>query len=174
MQLLNRYFTPFALLLVLSAAYFHEPEVPGTIPDEVRAALGLLAASTLVNWWLAANTYRFVGWAGRMRTVQVWMNYVWAVPLFYLLFPYWAPMWLLFLMAPVTAALYMSWWPTLGTALVSAGTMLGIYVLRGLTPEGAAFGMALVHAAVIVLLSLFIHSLAQAALRLISTPRPPG
>src|SRR5256885_12612427 len=28
---------------------------------------------------------------------------VWAVPLFYLLYPYWGPMWLLFVLAPTAA-----------------------------------------------------------------------
>lgn len=160
MQMLNRYFTPFALILILSALYFSEPE-----PRDARLSLGILGASMLVNWWFSANTYRFVHWSRQMRVLQVWMNFLWAAPLVYLLVPYWAPVWLLFVMAPVTAALYFSWWPTLGMGLVSAGSLMLVYYLRN-PLEGAALGMALVHAAFIVVFALFVHSLAQAALRL--------
>ena len=166
MQMLNRYFTPFALMLILSAIYFSEPE-----PRAIKLSLAILAASTLVNWWFSANTYRFIRWTREMRMVQVWLNYLWAVPLFYLLQPFWGPMWLLFVMAPVTAALYESWWQTLVTASVSAFTMLVLYWLGGM--EGGAFwGMAGIHASFIIIFSLFVNSLAQVALRLRDmTPR---
>ena len=160
MNLLNRYFSPFAALLILTAVFFSEPD-----PLTRNLAWAVLVVSAGVNWWLSANTYRFVGWAGRLRTLQVWLNFVWAVPLFYLLGAFWAPMWLLFVMAPVTAALYGGIWQTLFTALVSSGTMLGLYRLRGI--EGAqAWGMAFTHAAFIVIMALFTYSLAQTALRL--------
>lgn len=161
MQMLNRYFTPFALSLILSAIYFSEPE-----PAAYKLSLGILSASILVNWWLSANTYRFIRWTRQMRMLQVWLNFVWAVPLFWLLQPFWGPMWLLFVMAPVTAALYMGWWQTLGTGVVSAGTMLGIYYARGVFEGGPVFGMALVHALFIVVFGLFVHALAQTALRM--------
>ena len=160
MNLLNRYFSPFAALLIVTAVYFSEPD-----PRTRNLSWAVLVASALVNWWLSANTYRFVGWAGRLRMLQIWLNFVWAVPLFYLLGGFWAPMWLLFVMAPVTAALYGGLAQTLLTALVSAGTMLVLYRLHG--AEGAqAWGMAMTHAAFIVIMSLFTYSLAQTALKL--------
>lgn len=161
MQMLNRYFTPFALALILSAIYFGEPE-----PRAYKISLGILSASILVNWWLSANTYRFIRWTRQMRVVQVWLNYVWAAPLFWLLQPFWGPMWLLFVMAPVTAALYLGRWQTLATGAVSAGTMLGIYYVRGVFDGGPAAGMAFVHALFIVVFALFVHALAQTALRM--------
>lgn len=167
MQMLNRYFSPFALTLILSAIYFYEPESAGApLPFNIKLSLIILAVSTLVNWWLSANTYRFIHWARQMRVLQVWLNFIWSAPLVYLLVPYWGPMWLLLVMSPVTAALYMSWWPTLGMSLISSATMLGIYYLQGMAPEGAALGMACVHALFIVIFSLFVHGLAQTALRL--------
>ena len=167
MQMLNRYFAPFALILILSAIWFNveSPLNWHTWEPSYRYALAILAASMLVNWWFSANTYRFIRWSRQMKVLQVWMNFVWAVPLVYLLVPFWAPVWLLFVMAPVTAALYMAWWSTLATALISAGTLLLVYYLRN-PLEGAVLGMALVHASFIVVFSLFVHSLAQAALRL--------
>ena len=161
MHLLNRYFTPFAFVLILSAIYFSEPE-----PRDYKLSLAILGASVFVNWWISANTYRFIRWSRQLHVVQVWLNFVWAVPLFYLLQPYWGPMWLLFVMAPVTSALYMGRWQTLGTALVSAGTMLAIYYHRGVFDIGPAGGMACVHAIFIVVFSLFVHGLAQTALRM--------
>lgn len=161
MQMLNRYFTPFALILILSAIYFGEPE-----PRDYKLSLAILGASILVNWWLSANTYRFIRWSRQMRSLQVWLNFLWAVPLFYLLQPYWGPMWLLFVMAPVTAALYMERWPTFGISCVSAGTMLAIYWKRGVFAAGPMAGMVTVHACFIVIFALFVHALAQTALRL--------
>ncbi|MBI5625160.1 MAG: hypothetical protein HY924_15390 [Elusimicrobia bacterium] len=169
MQMLNYYFSPFALFLVLSAVYFRGSDTPGTLAPEVKHSLWILAVSVVVNWWVSSHTYRFVGWTRFMRSIQVWMNYVWTVPLFYLLGAFWGPMWLLFVMAPVTAALTMRWWTTLLTSLVSSGTMMAIYVFRGVTPEmPEAFGMALVHATFIVVLSMFVHALAQTAMRLVA------
>lgn len=173
MNLLNRYFTPFAALLILSAA-----KVNWEYPDQrssIKAAVFILAASVLVNWWFTANTYRFVGWSRHLRAMQIWLNFLWTVPLFHLL-QFWGPMWLLFLMAPVTAALYQGLWQTLGTSLVSAATMLGLIAWRvhafGGGEQGLAFwGMAANHALFIVVFSLFTHSLSQVALRLRDLPR---
>jgi len=161
MQMLNRYFTPFAIILIASAIWFSDAD-----PRAYKLSIAILILSILINWWLSKNTYRFVSWARQMRIVQVWLNYIWAVPLFYLLAPTWGPMWLLFVMAPATAAMVMSWRQTLTVALVSAATMLGIYYHSGVFESQAAAGMAVVHACFIVILSLFIYALAQTALRL--------
>ncbi len=160
MQMLSRYFTPFALVLILSAVHFSEPE-----PHITKIAVAILLADVLLNWWIGKNQYRWVGWAGRFRQMQVWLNFVWAVPLFYLLYPYWAPMWLLFVLAPTAAALTTSKLETVLCSLCAAGAM--IVVIWSRQPlEGPYLGMALSHAAFIVIFSLFVHSLAQTALRL--------
>lgn len=162
MSLLNRYFTPFAALMILAAVFSGEADA-----RTVRIAGGVWALSLAVNWWFSANTYRFIHWAPQLKALQVWLNFLWAVPLFHLLQPFWGPTWLLFVMAPVTAALYQGWWQTLAAAVVSAGTMTSMYWWRGGGLMGAPYiGMVLTHAAFIVIFSLFIHSLAQTALRL--------
>lgn len=170
MNLLNVYFTPFATALVLVALYFSEPE-----PMVKRLSFGVLLLSLIVNHWFTRNIYRFVGWSSRLKTFQVWLNFLWSVPLFYLLGAYWGPMWLLFTMSPVTSALYQGRWQTLGTACVSSATMLGLYYLRsaslGLPLGEVVWAMAFVHAAFIVVLSLFVHALAETALRLRDLPR---
>lgn len=160
MQMLNRYFTPFALILIVLAVYFSEPE-----PRAEKIAAGILVLDLAVNWWIGRNQYRWFKWAHQLRLLQVWLNYVWAVPLFYLLYPYWAPMWLLFVMAPTAAALTVSRLQTIVCALVAAGTMVGIYWSKQ-PLEGPFLGMALSQAAFIVIFALFVHGLAQTALRL--------
>lgn len=168
MNLLNRYFTPFAALLILSAIFFSEPD-----RATIFLAIGVWVVSILVNWWITANIYHFIQWTGRLKILQVWLNYVWALPLFYLLHGFWAPMWLLFVMTPVTAALYQGKWQTLSAALVSAGSMLALYWLRshavGLDLGPVLWATAAVQAAFIVIFSLFIHALAETALRLRDT-----
>ncbi len=170
MQMLNRYFAPFALLLILSGIWF-TAENPTDVrhwDPSYKAALVILVCSVIVNWWFASNTYRFIHWARQLRRVQIRLDFIWAVPLFWLLQPFWAPSWLLFVMAPATAALYTSQGETLLTAFVSALSMLAIYYKRGVFDGGLgpAGGMSIVHASFIVVFSLFVHGLAQAALRM--------
>ncbi|MFA6028755.1 MAG: hypothetical protein WC969_02750 [Elusimicrobiota bacterium] len=165
MNLMNIYFTPFATMLVLAAIYFSEPDKLTR-----NMSFGVLLASLLVNHWFARNTYRFVGWASRLKLLQVWLTYFWVIPLFYLLGTYWGPMWLLFTMAPVTAAMYQGRWQTFATAVVSGLTMLALYALRAHT-QGLELGeqhwaMAGVHAVFIVVIGMFAHALAETALRM--------
>ena len=66
MHMLNRYFAPFALFLILSAIWFSEPE-----PRDYKLSLAILAVSAAVNWWLDRNAYRFMAWSRRLRGVQI-------------------------------------------------------------------------------------------------------
>jgi hypothetical protein len=170
MQMLNRYFAPFALMLILTAIGFtveNPTDFRGWDPS-YKTALGILAVSTVVNWWISKNTYRWVQWARILRQAQIWLALVWTIPLFWLLQPFWAPMWLLFVMAPVTAALYSDKAETGVCAVLSSAAMLFIYYKRGAFDGGIgpAGGMAIVHASFIVVFSMFVQSLAQTALRL--------
>lgn len=170
MQMLNRYFVPFALILILSAIWFsvENPLDWRHWDSAYKLSLGILAVSMVVNWWLSKYTYHFIHWAKQMKILQVWLYYIWAVPLFWLLQPFWGPMWLIFVMAPITAALFTNRRHTIVMALVSAGTMLGIYYKGGVFDGGLgpAGGMACVHACFIVVIAMFIRGLEQAALRL--------
>jgi hypothetical protein len=165
MNLLNLYFTPFATALVLAAIYFSEPDK--TTRD---LAFLVLLIQLITNHLFTRYTYRIVGWAGRMKTIQIWLTFVWAIPLFYLLGTYWGPMWLLFTMAPTTAALYQGRWQTLVMAALSGATMLVLCGLRahllGLELGEQLWAMAAVHAVFIVVIAMFVHALAQTALRM--------
>ena len=171
MQMLNRYFVPFALILILSAIWFNveNPADWRHWDTAYKYSLAILAVSTVVNWWFAKNTYRYIHLAKQMKVLQVWLYFIWAVPLFWLLQTFWEPMWLLFVMAPVAAALFTNRWHTVVMALVSAGTMLGIYYKRDVFSYGwttGQAGMSYVHATFIVVFSLFVYGLEQTALRL--------
>ncbi|MFH2202198.1 MAG: hypothetical protein ABIJ96_03705 [Elusimicrobiota bacterium] len=163
MNLLNLYFTPFATLLVIIAIYFSDPDKSTKI-----SAFAILGVSLLVNHWFSKNTYRFVGWAGRLKHIQIWLTYAWSALLFYLLFPYWAPMWLLLSMPAVTAALFQTRLQTALTGLISGGTVIGVYYLRwrGNDIPAQLWAQAAVHAGFIPVLALFVHALAQTALKM--------
>ncbi len=82
MQMLNRYFTPFALVLIATAVYFRIDEFRDAGLRAPMVAAGILVADLLVNWWIGRNQYRWMAWSRQLRVVQVWLNFVWAVPLF--------------------------------------------------------------------------------------------
>lgn len=171
MNLLNLYFTPFAAVMVVSAIYFSDPDV-----SVKWISIGTLLVSLIVNHWFSKNTYRFIGWAQRMKTLQVWLTFLWSAVLAYLLMPFWAPMWLLLTLPPVTAALYQSKGQTLGTAGVCSLAVLGLYkayeVKVGMPLGEVMWAQGAVHAAFIPVLAAFVHELAQAALRMRDASRP--
>ncbi len=165
MQILNLYFSPFAAILIIFAIYFSDIEKPAMF-----ISAGILAAVTLLNYWIAKQAYRFLQWTNTIRIVILWLNLAASIMLFYMLGSYWAPMWLLFLTAPATAAMFMSRLRTLAVAFAAAASMLGIYLLKGV--EGAVFwGQASVHAIFVIIFSLFVHALAQMALRIRDSTR---
>lgn len=165
MNLLNLYFTPFAAVMVVAAIYFSEPDA-GT----KWLSFGVLLSSLLVNHWFSKNTYRFVGWAQRLKLMQVWLTFLWSAVLAYLLMPYWAPMWLLLTLPPVTAALYQNKTQTLATAAVCSASVLGLYWLYqqkvGMPLGEVMWAQGMIHASFILVLAAFVHELAQAALRM--------
>ncbi|MBI2362874.1 MAG: hypothetical protein HYV15_05770 [Elusimicrobia bacterium] len=171
MNLLNLYFTPFAAVMVVSAIYFSDPDA-----SVKWISVGVLLTSLIVNHWFSKNTYRFVGWAQRMKTLQVWLTFLWSAVLAYLLMPFWAPMWLLLTLPPVTAALYQSKAQTLGTAGVCSLSVLALYkayeVKVGMPLGEVMWAQGAVHAAFIPVLAAFVHELAQAALRMRDASRP--
>jgi hypothetical protein len=164
MNLLNLYFAPFGATLVLVALFFSEPDRTTTYLSFV-----ILALSLAVNWWFSKYTYRFIGWADKLRILQVWFSLLWSVLLFYLLFPFCAPTWILVLLPAVASALHQGRWQTLLTGCVAGAAVLGVYHLRWrgeLSPSPEVWAQAFVHASFIPTLGLFVHALAQSALRM--------
>ena len=164
MHILNFYFTPFAVILIAFAVYFSEPE-----KNVTYAALALLGAAFGLNYWLSANVYRLMQVTRHIRGITVWINLLTSAALFYLLSPYWAPMWLLFLTAPAAAAMFMKKWQVFLTALAAAALMLGIYYLRSLIMEmelsSQLIGMAATQALFIIFFSMFTAAMAEMAVK---------
>jgi hypothetical protein len=167
MNLLNVYFVPFGAVLVVVALYFSGPEARSTS----NAAFGILGGSLAVNFWFSKYAYRFVGWTNALRNLQVGISFLVSVLLFYMLFPFCAPTWLLVVLPAVAAALHQGRWQTLLTGLVSGAAVLGVYYIRWhvmsemeMGPE--VWSQAFIHAAFIPVLSMFVYSLAQTALKL--------
>lgn len=175
MHILNYYFTPFAVILIVFAILFSRPE-----PAVTRASFAILAAAFAANWWLGRNTYRFIRWSRIIRSATVWLNLAVSAALFYLLSPFWAPMWLLFLSAPAASAMFMRRWQVFGTALASAALMVGIYFWRAVAfltadaPETGLrealsqaagntqlLGMAATQAVFIIFFSMFTAAMAE-------------
>jgi len=144
MHILNYYFTPFAVILILFAIFFSQPE-----KEVTYLSFGILAAAFALNYWLNKNVYRFIRWSRHIRAATVWLNLAVSAALFYLLSPYWSPMWLLFLTAPAASAMYMKKWQVFGVALASSLLMLAFYLYRGAAsllaadPELPGLGAAL-------------------------------
>lgn len=160
MHILNFYFTPFAVILILFAIFFSEPGRQVTY-----ISFAILAAASAVNYWLGKNVYRFLRWSRHIRAVTVWINLAVSAALFYLLAAYWAPMWLLFLTAPAAGAMYMKKWQVLLTALAASALMLGLYYLRsvvyGLGMSAQFWAMAATQAVFIIFFSMFTAAMAE-------------
>jgi hypothetical protein len=164
MHILNYYFTPFAIILLIFAVYFSEPEKSVTY-----ISFAILTFSFGANYWFTKNTYRFMRWMHGIRTIMVWLNLFTSAVLFYLLGSYWAPMWLLFIIAPATAAMFMSKGHVFFIAFASAASMLGVYylksVLLGFPFSQQLWGMALCHALFVVFISMFVAAMSEMILK---------
>jgi len=164
MHILNYYFTPFAVILIAFAVFFSEPEKSVTY-----VSFALLGTAFGVNYWLSANVYRLMQVTRSIRGITVTINLLTSAALFYLLSPYWAPMWLLFLTAPAAAAMFMKKWQVFLTALASAGLMLGIYYIRSVVNDmglsSQLVGMAATQAIFIIFFSMFTAAMAEMAVK---------
>jgi len=164
MHILNYYFTPFAIILIVFAVYFSEPE-----KNVTYASFAILAASFGANYWFTKNTYRFMRWMQNIRALMVWLNLITSAVLFYLLGSYWAPMWLLFLTAPATAAMFMKKASVFLVAFFSAAAMLGVYYLKsvqlGMPFSRQLWAMASCHALFVIFFSMFVAAMSDMILK---------
>jgi len=159
-RLVDRFFTPFALILTASALLLGFAENKARITS--IGIVVLLGIFNEISVWLAR---RHSEWAVNIGNIRLVTNFLGNICLVYLLGTFWGPMWLLFVLPPVATALYASWQKTFVTAAISAGSLLGIYASRGL--EGSVgWGQASLHAAFIVFLSLFVNSIARLVMQM--------
>ncbi len=159
-RIVDRFFTPFALSLVISSLFLGFAE-----PRAKWISIGLVAFLSVFNEISAYLAKKNMEWAVTVGNTRLITNFVANVVLVYLLGTFWGPMWLLFVLTPVATALYASWGRTLVTASISAAALLGIYYSRGL--EGSVgWGQASLHAAFIIFISLFVNSIARLVMQM--------
>jgi len=150
MHLLNTYFTPFALILTVFAIYFSPLE-----KQTIYTTFGILAVTFVINWWVSKNEYKFFKWIQKIRILTVIFNLLITAIIFYLLGSYWAPTWLLFLIAPSASAMFMKRFHVFLIALTAALLMLGTIL----------WAIASIHAIFVILFSLFVNSMSEMILK---------
>ncbi len=159
-RIVDRFFTPFALSLVISSLYLGFAE-----PRAKWISVGLVVFLGIFNEISAYIAKKHMEWAVTVGNTRIVTNFIANVALVYLLGTFWGPMWLLFVLTPVATALYASWTRTFVTAAISSAALLGIYYSRGL--EGTVgWGQASLHAAFIVFISLFVNSIARLVMQM--------
>ena len=156
-SLVNRYATPFAILLVVLGIILSSP---AKTARDISIALLLFSIAFNVG---AVKIIRRMGetmpWIKKLRML---VNLAVNVVMVYELGPFWPPMWLLLVLTPIATAIYEG---PIQTLLASTGTsalLIGIYLLRGgVSPH--EWGQTISYAAFIILLSLLINELTQAS-----------
>lgn len=168
MNILNYYFTPFAVILILSAIYFSQPEKNITF-----LSFAVLFIFFFINYWFSKNAYKFVRWFYKIRMLLVWLNLITSGILFYLLGSFWAPMWLLFLTAPATAGMFMKKKQVLIITLSSVFLMLGIYYLKSVILDiklgQVQWAMASIHAVFVIFFALFVQAMSEMLVKIRDT-----
>ncbi|HRY29260.1 MAG TPA: hypothetical protein P5079_04390 [Elusimicrobiota bacterium] len=156
-QVVNRYATPFAILLVALAIF-----LPSPIRSVRIIGLSLLAFSILFNLVTVGLIRRRPEILPRLKKLRLYTNLAVNVVLVYELSPYWPPIWLLLVLTPIATAIYASARQSLMTSLLIAFLIMGIHLVHG---GGGLmeWGQTLSRAAFVVLLSLLLNELAHEA-----------
>jgi len=158
-QMVNRYFTPLAVLLVAMGIVLSQPMSPTR-----EICIGLLVFSLAFNFgsvgWIRGNPKKR---EFRLK-LRVVLNIAVNTLLVFFLGGYWHPMWLLMLLSPVATAMYGSRRRTLGAALLVSAILLVIHATRGMNSP-LEWGVQSIQVIFIILVSLLVHDLAQVAKR---------
>lgn len=152
--LVNRYSTPFAILLVTMGIVLTNP-VGWARDVSIALLLGGIAMNIAAVAWLK-RAPESSGWLvpGRM-TANVLIN----VALVYVLGAFWEPIWLLLALTPLAGAIYADKLKTLTAALGVSAALVFIAALRG-TASPLEWGETAAQAAFIVFVSLMVNELA--------------
>ncbi|MBI4669361.1 MAG: PAS domain-containing protein [Elusimicrobia bacterium] len=153
-SLVNRYFMPFAVLMVTTALIWGLAE-----KWEKYTAAGILAGVVAFNYFMGWHSKRIPEGQAGLKRLHIPINFIALGVMVYFLGTLWGPMWLLFLLTPLAASLYAGRLTTVIVAVLSAGVLLGIYYQRGLTGT-IGWVQVCLHAVFIVFVSLFVNSLA--------------
>ncbi|MBN1622073.1 MAG: hypothetical protein JW871_05735 [Endomicrobiales bacterium] len=154
-KLVNYYFTPFAIALIVSAAVVSTPG-----PRIVTTALLLVLFSFVFNLATAKISETNPQIIQRIINFRLITNYLINIVLVYILIGFWGPMWLLFVLTPVATALYENTTKTAIVTFMASITLFLIYILKGISGS-IGIGQALTHVVFIIVLSFFVHSLVK-------------
>ncbi|MBI4370051.1 MAG: hypothetical protein HY547_07465 [Elusimicrobia bacterium] len=155
-QILNRYLTPFAVILVGTGILLSSPS-----PNISRLSWAILAFNIVFNYATAALAYRRPLTLPKIAFIRVPVNYITNIALFYMLGTSWEPMWLLFALPAIATAIYTDQQQTIQTSISVIIVMLTAYALKG-TYDIFEWTKFSVYAAFIIFLSLFIQKMRQA------------
>ena len=156
-SLVNRYFTPFAVFLVLSAIIIGKPS------DKIGFySIFLLVIALIFNVITGIIIRKVSSKVKLFSNIRLFTNFAFNIVFVYLLGFIWAPVWLLFLLTPVATGLYSSLKKTFLTSIGVSGSLLLIYAIRGMRSE-VGWGQAIVQAVFIISLSLFVNALSRLA-----------
>jgi hypothetical protein len=152
---INNYFTPFAIVLVVSAAYL---STPGT--KRVVLSIGLIIFSALLNITTEYFALKMPKISRILINTRLATNFFINSALVYMLIDYWAPMWLLFVLTPVATAVYETRLKMVIVTSLSCLVLTAIYFNHGL--YGAGYWVqGLNQILFVAILPFFIKSLSE-------------
>ena len=123
--LINRYLTFYAVVLILLGV-----AAEGKTPVS-GLALGILAVTTAGNWILTTMMRRKASQIVLIRNVRIAFNYLFNIPLVYLLWPSWPPVWMLLMLSMVNVAIFEDIKTTAGTAGLFTIVLAYVHYMRG-------------------------------------------
>lgn len=154
-NLVSKFFTPLATLLVVSGIVLAWPDSP------IRECLfGLVVLTFFFNYW----TSRWIDAspAPWKLTLRMDVNLLINISLVYFLFAKWPPIWLLLYLSPLASALYGAQSKVIGQSFLAAAVLLVVHHLQG-SGDPMAWAQTIAYAMSLILLSLAVYELARVA-----------
>ncbi|MBI5881485.1 MAG: hypothetical protein HZB91_00040 [Elusimicrobia bacterium] len=151
--LVNRYMTPFAAILVLTAAFLSAAPAKAS-----AAAVLLLAAASVINFMTHRLVARLPEKAESIRRGRVVVNYVFDLALIWIFLPYWPSIWMLFLLTVIAVGAYEDQKTTIQHAVLL--TVMLFFASYGRGAHGwAGWGEVAVRAAALWFTGIFTNRL---------------
>jgi len=152
---INNYFTPFAIVLVCSAAFLGAPS-----KRRVVLSIILIILSAILNFTTEYFALKKQEISRLLINIRLITNFFVNIALVYMLINFWGPMWLLFVLTPVATAVYENRQKTVIVTALSCLALAAIYFHNGL--YGAGYWLqGADHVLFVALLPFFIKSLAE-------------
>ena len=155
--LVNKYSTPFAILLISLGIIVSQPQ--GIIKI---VSVGLLFLGIIVNMTTLSFLKRNTGVGPWFLEFRLGTNLGINIVIVYLLGAYWPPIWLLLALTPLATAIYSTRARTLRVAVGVSLLLLAIHATRHIQSP-MEWGQQIAYAAFILLLSPMINELARLA-----------